>query len=816
MIIPDIANSYEELLDGLIKRVMSGNAVLFLGSGFSASARGLDDDEMPTAPGLAQKIADLQNFDAEKDLRYAASRYLDNGGDKTILIKLLKETFTVKKVEDHHVMIASAPWRKIYTTNYDVCFERAAEQAGKICDSIDLSSDPSEFAARNNVCVHLNGSLRNLNASTLDNDFKLTNSSYLSADSFLTSVWKYPFQRDIDFASAIVFIGYSMYDIEVQKILHSDPAYRSKTFFVTRSHKTGREGFTIQQFGSILPIGTVAFAEAISRALPNSSDESEELILASLWEYKLDDKDIEIRDAHVDAFLMRGDAADGVIDAAVTTSKGAPLLISRDDLDYAHSLLDANARVVVTSEFGNGKSTFLRTLRTQLALKGVRVFTADEADSHQHDDLDEIVKREIEGCLIIDSYDQNIDLLRHYAELKPEHLNLVVSARTSIHERLRTWFVNHGLEMNEITLDEMSLIEIERFIEIMDNLGYWGEKAALPDHSKQSIVSYDNRKQISLNLLSILSSPQMVIRVKDLLGNLLQDPKQKDTIFAIALLSAIDRPLTFSLISEIAMNGAIYQTSLRGNESFNQIFRVKGSKVIAKSSIFAIALISQQFQSTYIVDQLLKIVVAIDDGIDELHEIQKSLLRFSVVERLLPNKQRIQNLVRYYENLKREIPWLKKDPHFWLQYGMAQLTYKYYDKAQNYFDQAYALAERKHNYHTDHLDTQQARLFLLQAISIEDQTRSFQLFSDAHKIIRSLTDDVHKYRQVELYQEVFEKKFATFSKNQKATFERSCKTTLNDLNNAITTVWFGYQPGTVTKVKTILEKVIESIKNRAK
>jgi hypothetical protein len=664
MIIPDVATSNEGLLDDLIHRVMSGNAILFLGSGFSASARGLDDEEMPTAPGLAQKIADLQNFDAEKDLRYAASKYLDSDGDKAVLIKLLKETFTVKKVEAHHIAIASAPWRRVYTTNYDVCFERAAEQAGKICDSVDLSSDPSEFSARNNVCVHLNGSLRNLNADTLDNEFKLTNSSYLSADSFLTSIWKYPFQRDIDFASAIVFVGYSMYDIEVQKILHSDPAYRAKTFFITRSPKTGREGFTIQQFGSIFPIGTESFAAAIASALPNVSDEPEELVLASLWEYKFDDENVEIRDAHVDAFLMRGDAPDNIIDAAVTSSKGAPLLISRDDLDYAHSLLDANARIAVTSEFGNGKSTFLRTLRTQLTLKGTRVFIADEADAHQHDDLDEIVKKEIKGCLIIDSYDQNFDLLQHYAELKPANLKLVVSARTSIHERFRTWFVNAGLEMTEITLDEMSPVEIDRFIEIMDNLGYWGEKAALPTHSKQSIVSYDHRKQISLNLLSLLSSPQMIVRVKDLLGNLLQDSKQKDTIFSIALLSAIDRPLTFSLISEIAMNDAIYQTSLRGNESFNQIFRVKGSKVIAKSSIFAIALISQQFQSTYIVDQLLKIVVAIDDGVKELHEIQKSLLRFSVVERLLPNKQRIQNLVRYYENLKREISWLKKTRTF--------------------------------------------------------------------------------------------------------------------------------------------------------
>ncbi|MDN7495059.1 SIR2 family protein [Burkholderia gladioli] len=758
MAILNPVDSQEMILADVLRRIASKNAILFLGSGFSASARGVGNDEMPTAQSLAQKIADLQNFDAEKDLRYASSRYLEHGGDKNALIKLLRETFTVGEVGGHHVTIAAAPWRRVYTTNYDMCFERAAEKNGKIFDVVDLSSNPSEYSARNNICVHLNGSLKNLSPETLDNEFKLTHSSYLSADSFLNSNWRYPFQRDVDLCSAIVFVGYSMYDIEVQKILHSDPSYRDKTFFITRSLKEGRDRFTIEQFGSILPIGAEAFSASIAREVNDLVSEPEELVLASLWEYQFSEEDVEIRDADVDAFLMRGEASDEIIDAAVTWAKGAPLLISRDDIKYAKELLHSNAKVAVIGEFGNGKSVFVRALRSQLARDGVRVFTADQADSHQHDDLEQIVKRDISGCLVIDSYDKNIDLLSHYAELRPSKLKLIISARTSVHERLRPVLVESGLELNEIALDDLSVDEADQFIEIMDNVGYWGEKAALPLHAKQTIVNNDHHRQLSLNLLSLLSSPQMIERVRELVSGLLVNPQYRDTVFAIALLAANDRPLTSSLISEIALNDAIYSSNLRGNESFRQIFKIEGIKVAAKSSVFAVALISQQFQAAYIVDQLLKIVSAIDDGMDELREIQKSLLRFSVVERFLPAKQRMQNLVRYYENLKREIPWLKGDPHFWLQYGMAHLTYKHYDKAQGYFDQAYALAEKKYNYHTDHLDTQQARLFLLQAASIEDSARSFQLFSDGHKLLRGLSDDVHKYRQVEIYKEIFEKK----------------------------------------------------------
>lgn len=805
------SNSENIILTEIIKKISSRNAVLFLGSGFSASASGVGKDEMPTAKDLAQKIADLSGFQAEGDLRYASSRYLQEGGDKPTLIKLLKDNFTVREVKEHHKTIASLPWRRIYTTNYDVCLERAGEMSNRIFDAVDLSSPPFEYSARNNICVHLNGSLRNLSPETLDSAFKLTNSAYLSPDSFLNSKWRYPFQRDIEFSSAIIFVGYSMYDVEVQKILHANPEFKEKTYFITRSIKSERDNFTIQQFGTILPIGVEAFAKAIDEQFDKNENEEEDLILASIWEYEFNENDVEVRDADVDSFLMLGQISDETIDAAATGAKGAPILISRDDLDYASQLLNANAKVVVTAAFGNGKSTFIRSLRSLLSLSGIRVFTADQADIHQHDDLEQIIKKDINGCLIIDSYEQNIDLVLHYAELKPANLKLVIGARTSIHERFRSQLVEAGLQLNELTLDDLSSKETNQFIEIIDNIGYWGDRAALTHHAKQNVVTQDHHRQISLNLLALLSSPQMISRVRELLKELLSNPHHRDTIFAIALLSATDKPLTSSLISEIALNDAIFSSDLRANESFKQIFQIKGTKIIAKSSIFAVSLISQQFQSTYIIDQLLKIVVRVDDGLDDLRDIQKSLLRFSVVERLLPDKQRMQNLVRYYEHLKREISWLKSDPHFWLQYGMAQLTYKHFPKAQGYFDQAYALAEKKVDYHTDHIDTQQARLFLMQTIAVDDLNRSFQLFQDGHRIIRSLPEDIHKYRQVLLYKDIFDKKFSIFSKLQKSTFEQSCKTLISDFKKEIEKTWNNSPPRIVNNTNKMLEGIVNKI-----
>ncbi|WP_198155355.1 hypothetical protein [Candidatus Burkholderia verschuerenii] len=81
---------------------------------------------------------------------------------------------------------------------------------------------------------------------------------------------------------------------------------------------------------------------------------------------------------------------------------------------------------------------------------------------------------------------------------------------------------------------------------------------------------------------------------------------------------------------------------------------------------------------------MLSIAKRMDDhgANGQQNEVLKALLRFSGVERLFPERQRINNLVRYYEEVKRRITWLKQDPHYWLQFGMALLAHDEYLKSQ--------------------------------------------------------------------------------------------------------------------------------------
>ena len=143
---------------------------------------------------------------------------------------------------------------------------------------------------------------------------------------------------------------------------------------------------------------------------------------------------------------------------------------------------------------------------------------------------------------------------------------------------------------------------------------------------------------------------------------------------------------------------------------------------------------------------------------------------------------------------------------------MAQLTYRHYDKAQGYFDQAYSLAEKRYNYHTDHIDTQKARLYLLQSTSVLDSNKSFQLFHDAHKLLLGLPDDFHKYRQVENYKDVFEKSFLGFSKSNKSQFEISCRGMLQSIRKFIED-GVAYRSRSTGRIADMLESILDKIKN---
>jgi hypothetical protein len=198
-------------------------------------------------------------------------------------------------------------------------------------------------------------------------------------------------------------------------------------------------------------------------------------------------------------------------------------------------------------------------------------------------------------------------------------------------------------------------------------------------------------------------------------------------------------------------------------------------------------IIQTYFSPSYITKQLQGIAQKLNSykkKNSSQDKIFKATLRFSFIERLLPGTQKRSTLLEHYENLKVSVPWLKSDPHFWLQYAMANITFKDFSKAQTFLDQAYSLAFKKQHYDTQNIDTQQARLLILKSIGEADAASAFSLFEQAHRLMIKLDENVYKYRQVPLYKDFHDAWGPKLSRKNAILFQRSCQRIFSDINTA--------------------------------
>jgi hypothetical protein len=99
----------------------------------------------------------------------------------------------------------------------------------------------------------------------------------------LENEWYRFFKNDMLFASSIIFVGYSMYDLDIGRIVFADSSLSSKTHFIVRENPTREEVLTLQAFGTVHPIGIDGLA---ARILALSAEPAPERANFSLFCFK--------------------------------------------------------------------------------------------------------------------------------------------------------------------------------------------------------------------------------------------------------------------------------------------------------------------------------------------------------------------------------------------------------------------------------------------------------------------------------------------------------------------------------------------------
>lgn len=769
-------NYNSDSLNSVLSKAYTGNSILFLGAGFSSGCKNENGKEIPIAKKLSRKICDLGGFERDDDLAYSADYYLKYN-DPADLIGLLKGCFYVKDVEACHEAIANVNWRRVYTTNYDNAYELAAGKIGKVITPLTLEANPTIYFRNRDVCIHINGAIQTLTNNSLENSFKLSESSYTNSDAFSDSSWAYRFKKDIDNCNQIVFIGYSLYDMEVKRLLIRNKLICKKTFFITEEKLSTKVHHRLSAFGEIFPIEVKKFGEKLQDFKPEqipqklkytSSLKKEEVSYGKAY------GDTKIRD-----FLLRGKGDIDYITYSLTTNT-SKFAIERSPVEEALSILKSKNIVVIHGSLANGKSTIIDQIVASLLIEGKLVYTVKDKEAGYENDIDSIAELNKEIYLVVDDFQSCIDLIRYFSNTLGDNGKLVLSERPHKYRKGISTLKDFDLDTYNINADFLHENEIIQLDEIMHSTGLWGNWAGDPQEKRIRYLTKDCESQLSVILMEILKSPHIINKFKTAFSSILKHPDTKKVVHSICLIQHIcPSECNRSFIADISDTAHVYSTEFEERLNESSIFEIKGNRLTTRSSIFGTFVLNALYNSSYSIDQLVRIVDKLQRNkssqTPEQSEVYRNIMTFGMIAAILPDEGKPSSYIEFYEKLKTQVPSVTMNPHYWLQYAMAIMSTDNLDDAELILDTAYAKAEKNTNYDTTYIDNQFARLNLKKAIAEDNPNLSFNYFSKAHSILKNEKSDIYKFRQSGLYIKFYEKKYAALSKGNKVNFEHAIK-----------------------------------------
>lgn len=790
----------KNIIEDLINKMKFGDAVLFTGAGFSYGMENFHNESPKGALKLSELLLTALKQDSSFDLPlkdivdyYILNDMIDD------LIYILEDEYNIKNVCDYHELIAEINWKRCYTTNYDFGFELASKNVGKKIKSINPLSNFEENR-EGNMCIHINGDMNILNKNSLENEFALSDISYVN-NKFSATYWFKLLQKDFENASAIVFIGYSLYDELIKKVLSSNKKFKEKTFIITSPKSNNGDLFKLGIYGNVLNIGTDGFAKEFNLKYKEEILPILNITTKFLTKYERDEvietNDIEINKSDINNFFLFGKLSRSKIhkDYSNYLNGNKNYFIPREKyiMECVEKIKDKK-NILIVGEIGNGKSVLLEQILYYLSVKEeFDLYTPDEFDNSTelgyHFDFDKINKKDRLSIILCDDINNNPKLISDFSLLNNSNIILVASVRSIEFDKINI----SEIKFDIINIDELaSNEEIDYLIELVDILNFWNhDRLTLSKESKRKIISHNLNNQISEVLLDLFSSENIINKINDYLINVNSIPSQKNIIFLILLFKYLNIPIDNYIIKGILKDDTIDSLLFQSDTNIALFYsKDKTSGFTNKSSIFCRTTLKHLFLNDYKIKFFLNLVEIIemeknkrnsevDSNILHLKDsLIKEIMRFSNVDNLLKERQeKKKSLFHYYDNLILKASWLSRESHYWLQLAMAKIANDKLDDAQKDLDAAYSMAKKKQilrDYSTSSIDTQQARLFIKKSFKENHNNVIWDYFIKAHSLLTSCENDKYRYRQVKEYEKFYNNKYSVLSKENKIKFKDCC------------------------------------------
>lgn len=735
-----------ELKDA-IRHAIDGEAILFLGAGFSSGGKNKRGEDMKVGAGLSHAICKDLGIEASDNLTISATRYIMDDSCKKGLpafISFLKEEVGCVETSEAQDIITALPWKRIYTTNYDDIIELSSKKQGIQRETVTITN--TRYAVGRNLeqaVVHINGYIKRLNEATFFEEFKITDDNY-NRDGLLQSSWKELFETDMRREKAIVFIGYSLqYDQELVRLI-ANLDIKKKCIFVDVPSISGDNEFKIKLYGELYKIGVSGLADEI-RAVKDAGYTArikhkgligfEKKEIASYY------SESHYSSVDVVNLLVKGDLKTEFI------NQEGYCIQRRDRIEEAKAKLKDKKVLIILSKLGNGKSIFLECLACSL-LEDYDVYMLKDMDSYIEDiQLMQSVP-DADNVLLVDDYGHYMQMLKSLGKDFPENLKLVLTCRTAININLyydlteKFHYCEDDIDMLE--LDEMTDGEIYELVKMFDENRLWGMYDTLSTAQKKKKIKKDYEANLSQVFYLLMHSEPIRDQIKITLQVLERKMEFKSFVLAQAINSLCKLKFSYPDICKFVHISDSLLRNYSMDKDVREIVDVENHRFILSSSIFSRYLVRQGDMKREMIDMLGKLYTECSDN-DEWSKkyavqrkflISRSNIKLVFSPKKNPSTAEEREIYSYYDSIKN-LTTATDNPYFWLQFGITSLNLEQYEIAKIYLDNAYANADKMEDFDSYQIDTQYARMLLCNEISTNRNNKADALdrFYKAHRLL---------------------------------------------------------------------------------
>lgn len=736
-----------DLIEAL-QHAIDGNAVLFVGSGFSYKSENLDNASPMTGRAFAKELYRLSGVVTEDDNLMVASQIYVHKFNSANLTSLCRNTFTIKKPAAHHVSIMGVPWQRIYTTNYDDLLERSATENGKALVPVVMEDAPENYLSNARVCVHLNGLITRLSIDDIRSNFKLTLASYLR-DNLTSSAWGSILRQDLRLARAVIFVGYSMYDIDVQRLVHAEDI-KEKTFFIASPtlKPNDPDSIILPMFGELHSIGVEKFAELLEETKSDYVPEMASKVFTALEKVNPIITNRKPANPDIEQLFLYGKLEASLIPQSSSALSERFYLVEREEISKAQTTLMSGRDVVFTSELGNGKTVLTEQLAINLVEKGWNVFRLLSDSKESRKEGIRLLDLPGKTAIIVDNYIPLLEYIDYISVRRiGKNIQFVLTARSHVHEAFLDRLENalRTTDVAEFDVNRLSRGEANHLISMIDSFGLWAEFSARPDVDKIKLVQADCNYQLHQVLLRLYNSPHISKKISDLFSNISQPIRR------IIIAAMISRGSGLSsekrILNDLLVGSPLISLSNTERESVRFLWDDSNGQIRLKSSALAEHYLTSLADVNEVNDVLIEMFMQAHSLYKQTKDYEyfmRSVMSFSALQKLMPQHGLRPAIIKFYEAIQTTA-FVRKNPHYWLQYAIARLSFNdELDEIAPYFEAAYVHAKSS-NYDPYQIDNHYARFLIAKANRETNADLAFAFYAEAKQILLNQTLREKKY-----------------------------------------------------------------------